>query len=147
MRVKLNEGYLVPLCDELYIITTSGICIYSRARNKYIDKKLFGGFMAALNLLSKQLKSSSVHAFNLGTMRYVISPTADFLFVARTDLKTKETAVQNDLEEMQKIFFEKCPREILNNDWETNLAAFEILNEFYDRFLLDAGEKMRSAIW
>ncbi|HMF30484.1 MAG TPA: hypothetical protein VKK79_03675 [Candidatus Lokiarchaeia archaeon] len=123
------------------------MCIYSKSRRSEIDQSLFAGFMTALNSFSKEISSEMIRSFKLGKTKYVISNTNQMLFIAKTELKAKEEDVHKILKEMETIFFDNFPPETFKEDWDGNLNMFSVLDPFYDRFLSDSEEKMRSAIW
>jgi hypothetical protein len=137
----------VPDIDEFYIITVAGMCIYSKSRRSEIDQSLFAGFMTALNSFSKEISSETIKSFKLGKTKYVISTSDQLLFIAKTDVKAKEENVYKTLKEMEAIFFEKFPPEMMKNEWDGNLDMFSALDAQYDRYLSDSEEKMRSSIW
>lgn len=134
-------------CEELYIITGTGICLYSKTRGKEFDKTLFAGLMSALNTFSMRISANSIRSFALKNATYVIAPENDLLFVARMDPQAKDFAVNADLQEMQKIFFETVSPEILASGGDLDAATLQALDQRYAPFLLEADEKMRSALW
>ena len=131
---------------EFYIITEGGNCIYSRSNQAPLDKKLFAGFLSALNSFSKQLSKSEIEGFSLGQSKFFVYPAHKLLFVARTEANAKEGTVRRHLREMVQIFFRRFPPQMFEASWEVAQDLFLLLNQDYDPFFMDKTKQIASLL-
>jgi hypothetical protein len=137
----------VPTVIDFYIITDSGLCIYSKSREKKIEQDLFSGFMSALNSFTQQMAKDHIESFSLGSSKYFIRNINNLLFVARTAPTEKDSAVRKELDEIGRIFLTRFPSELFEKGWDNSLSIFSTLNKLLQRFFAEPEEKMRMAIW
>ena len=137
----------MPVIDEFYVIAESGLCYYSKSREKEVDSALFTGFLTALNSLSQEITSEGMSSLVLQNRKYTISKIEGLLFIARTDVKMKDGVVRKELEEMQQIFLSKFSPSKLRESWDGNVTIFEDLDPQFDKFFLESAAKRMASLF
>jgi hypothetical protein len=137
----------MPVIDEFYVIAESGVCYYSKSREKEIDQTLFAGFLTALNSLSQQVTSEEMSSIILQNRKYTISKIEGLLFIARTDPKKKESEIRKELEEMQSIFLENYSPSALIKTWDGDVTMFKNLDPQYDKFFIESAAKRMASLF
>ncbi|MFX1322480.1 MAG: hypothetical protein ACFFAQ_12645 [Promethearchaeota archaeon] len=118
--------------NDIWVLTESGITVYSRVLDPRINPQLFGALMSALNLFAEQLSNGGITNFELSRLRFTIIKKNHFIFVANSSNKSKEKKVLNELSRISDKFFELYPEEVLEK-WDNDInifASFE--NEIKD---------------
>ncbi|MFX0044072.1 MAG: hypothetical protein ACFE8L_14250 [Candidatus Hodarchaeota archaeon] len=109
--------------NDLWILTESGITVYSRVLDPRINPQLFGALMSALNLFAEQLSNGGITNFELSKLRFTIIKKNNFIFIANSSNKSKEKKVLNELSRISDKFFELYPEEILEK-WDNDINIF-----------------------
>jgi len=106
--------------EDLWILTETGITLYTKAKEGKINEQLFGALMSAINSFAEGMGGLS--SLEISKKRVSIIKKKEFLFIASSLLKTKEKRVLKELEEVSKKFFEKYSEKLKN--WDMDISIF-----------------------
>ncbi len=126
---------MVKLIQDLWILSNSGIVVFSRAFDQKVDEQLFGGLMSALDTFAQVLSNDGLTNFELSAIRFTLLKDNNFLFVANSSKKHKESKIQDQLKNISEKFFKKY-KDVLEN-WDYEVGVFsdfgnEITEELED---------------
>jgi hypothetical protein len=123
---------LGKVLNDLWILTESGVTVYSRVLDPRINPQLFGALMSALNLFAEKLSNGGITNFELSKLRFSIIKRNNFIFIANSSNKSKEKKVLNELSRISDKFFKVYPEEILEK-WDNDINVFSSFeNEIKD---------------
>lgn len=111
------------ILNDIWILTESGVTVYSRVLDPRINPQLFGALMSALNLFAEQLSNGGISNFELSKLRFTIIKKNRFIFVANSSNKSKEKKVLNELSRISDKFFELYSEEVLEK-WDNDINIF-----------------------
>ncbi len=111
------------ILNDIWILTESGVTVYSRVLDPRINPQLFGALMSALNLYAEQLSNGGITNFELSNLRFTIIKRNRFIFVANSSNKLKEKKVLNELSLISDKFFELYSEEVLEK-WDNDINIF-----------------------
>ncbi len=111
------------ILNDIWILTESGVTVYSRVLDPRINPQLFGALMSALNLFAEQLSNGGISNFELSKLRFTIIKRNRFIFVANSSNKSKEKKVLNELSRISDKFFELYSEEVLEK-WDNDINIF-----------------------
>lgn len=106
---------MAKLLRDLWILTESGLTVYSRVIDSKMGSQIFGGLMIALNTYAETLTEGGLSNFELSSVRYSIFKKRDYIFVANSSNKIKDKKVLNELKKISKKFFEVYDDKVLKN--------------------------------
>lgn len=115
---------LTKIIRDLWILTESGLTIFSRVTNSTIGPQIFGGLMIALNTYAENLAEGGISNFELNNTRFTIEKKNHFLFIANSSKEIKAKKILNELKKISKKFFESYPEEVLKN-FNSNIRVFK----------------------
>jgi len=142
----------VPVIDEFYVIAESGLCYYSKSKQKAVDQNLFSGIFSALISMSRQISSEGfktsegIKSLVLKNRKYSIAKKQGLLFVACTTPKVKDTLIHKELVEMQQIFLLRFSTAKLA-DWNGNVTIFRALDPQYDKYFTESAAKRMESLF
>jgi hypothetical protein len=136
---------LVKVLQDIWILSESGIVLYSRVFNPKVNEQLFGALMTALNSFATELAKGGLSNFELSSIRFTILKDKGFLFVANSNKKVKEKRVQDELKIIAEKFFDKYS-DILAS-WDSDVSVFENFNDEIEDSLEDTIKKFQKAFW
>ena len=137
---------MVKVINDLWILTDTGVTVYSRVIDSRINPQLFGALMSALNSFAEQLANGGITNFELSKLRFTIIKKNNFLFVANSFNKKKEKKVLSELKNISERFFELYPKDILEK-WDNDINIFsDFENEIQDS-LEKTTRKFEDAFW
>ncbi len=110
------------MIQNLWIIEKSGIVVFSKVINAYIQEQLFGALMSALSLFSSEIAKGYLEKFELSDIRFTIIKSGRFLFVADSAKNSKEKKVNAELIKISKLFFEKYNNVL--KSWAGDITVF-----------------------
>lgn len=85
---------MVQVIRDLWVITEAGVVLFDRIFDVRLNVDLFGGFMSAIMVLTKELTSRDrLSSFKLVDTQYIILKTKDLLFVGNSASNVKEKRV------------------------------------------------------
>lgn len=114
---------LVKILRDIWILTESGLTIFSRVIDQKVGSQVFGGLMSALNTFAETLAEGGISNFELSSIRFIVEKKNHFLFVANSSNDVKIKKALNELKNVSKKFFKVYPEEILNN-FSVNIKVF-----------------------
>lgn len=133
--------------NEIWIIDPSGITLFNMSKEENIDAVLFGGFFSAIQNFISNLGEKELKSLVLGNSQLMVyQGDRDFLFISRSDLKSKEKKIIKYLKLIESKFFELYGEKIKN--WDGEVSIFNNFGEIIKEIFEDAPEKdMETAFW
>ena len=118
---------------DFWVLTDSGIVLYSKVSDQKVNPQLFGALMSALNKFAEKLTDGGISNFEMADLRFVIIKRRKFLFIGSSLYKTKEKKVIDDLMLISDQFFKLYSEEFL--DWDNNVETFSDFGDHIEYFL------------
>ncbi len=119
---------------DFWIITISGLEIFSYNPNVRLDPTLFGGFITALQCFSREISQEELDSFVIGDSRYIFyyEENKDFYILARVNLNKNESFIETILKKIYKRFFHEYKEYLTPFYGETHpfLAFTKIIQSF-----------------
>jgi hypothetical protein len=138
---------MTRILKDIWILTSTGVVVYSRVLDERINPQLFGALMSALNSFAEQLSDGGISNFEMSNIRFVLVRRRNFLFVGSALNKTKEKKVIDELKAISDKFFELYSPNVLVN-WDSDISKFSNFGEFIEKSLEKApAEKLKDAFW
>ena len=135
------------ILKDLWILTSTGVVLYSRVIDEKINPQLFGALMSALNSFAEKLSDGGISNFELSDLRFAVVRRRDFLFIGSTANKTKEKKTLEELKVISDKFFEVYSLDVLL-DWNSDISLFADFGEHIKNSLEKAPEdKLKEAFW
>lgn len=107
---------------DLWIVTKSGIVVFSRISEQRIRVQLLGAFLSVLNSLAEGFSESALTYFELSSTRYTIFKRNNFLFVAHSFKEIEENLIKEELKKISDKFFQKYSK--IFNKWDNDISFF-----------------------
>ena len=136
---------MVKVLQDIWILSESGIVVFSRVFDPKVNEQLFGALMTALNSFASELAKGGLSNFELSSIRFTIYKDKDFLFVANSAKKVKEKKVQEELKIIAEKFFDKYSEILLS--WDSDINVFTDFNDEIEDSLEDTIKKFQKAFW
>ena len=134
------------ILKDLWVLTSTGVVLYSRVIDEKINPQLFGALMSALNSFAEKLSDGGISNFEMSNIRFVIVKRRDFLFIGSSLIKVKEKKVIEELKVISDKFFEVYNDVLLN--WDSDVSIFSDFSKYYDKSVEDeATDKLKEAFW
>jgi hypothetical protein len=137
----------MPIFTHFYIVTEDGTSIYSKSVEKDVGQHLLPGFMTAMETFSKKMLSGDLESVSIGNSKYLVLSAHSLLFIVRTGVSAKDTAVKRELEMLQEIFFKAFPADRYSQKWNSLKDISPVLDATYEPFFKESDTKMREAVW
>ena len=131
--------------QDLYILSDSGIVLFSRVFNPKVNEQLFGALMSALNTFATELTSGGLTSFELSSIRFTIMKNDRYLFVCNSSKKVKEKHVIDELRRISERFLEHFTIDLEN--WDGDVGIFEGFEEHIEDSLEETIKKFQKAFW
>ena len=122
-------NFLGKIFKNLWILTESGLTIFSHGINPTMGPQVFGGLMSALNTFAETLTDGGMSSFELSSLRFTIEKKNNFIFVADASTDIKPKKAMKEIKKISDIFFKVFPEDILNN-WSKNIRVFSKFEEY-----------------
>ena len=136
----------MKIIKDLWILTESGVVLFSRVFDQKINPQLFGGLMSALNTFAEKLTDGGISNFEMSDLRFVIVKRRTFLFVGSSLNKTKEKKVIDELKLISDMFFEVYSEKLIN--WDNDVNYFSDFGDHIDKSLeKQPFKKLKDAFW
>ena len=133
------------IIQDLWILTSSGITVYSHVYNSKINDQLFGALMSAINQFAETIVEGGISNFELRSKKFTIIKHRDLLFIANTANKEKEKKIKQELERISRKFYEIYGEKLSN--WDYDVSIFTDFEKHIETSLKDAVKKFQDAIW
>ena len=131
--------------QDLWILSESGIVLFSRVYNPKISEQLFGALMTALNSFAGELASGGLTSFELKSIRFTLIKTRTLIFVANSSKNIKEKHVIDELKRISDKFFELYG-DILET-WDSDVSQFSGFEGQIEDSLEETIKKLQKAFW
>ena len=115
---------MVKLIKDLWILTESGITVFSRVIDPRVNPQLFGALMSAINAFAEKLTEGGISNFELSEIKFSLIKKKNFLFVATSTKTIKSKKIYNELKFISTRFFELYPEEMLKK-WNSDVGLFD----------------------
>ena len=136
---------MAKLIQDLWILTESGIALFSRLQDDTLNEQLFAMLMSALNSFAEEITSGGLSNFELSNKRFTIVNRNEFIFVASSNPKTKEKKAISELEVIIEKFFNKYGDYL--KDWDNEISIFKGFETDIDDSLENTIKKFQKAFW
>ena len=131
--------------QDLWILSDSGIVLFSRVFNPKVNEQLFGALMSALNTFANELSSGGLSSFELSSIRFTIMKYNKTMFVCNSAKKSNEKHVMDEIKKISQKFFEHYGDELEN--WDGDVSLFEDFEEKIEDSLEETIKKFQKAFW
>ena len=115
---------MVKLIKDLWILTESGITVFSRVIDPRVNPQLFGALMSAINAFAEKLTEGGISNFELSEIKFSLIKKKNFLFVATSTKTIKSKKIYNELKYISTRFFVLYPEEMLKK-WDSDVGLFD----------------------
>ncbi len=136
---------MVKVLQDIWILSESGIVVFSRVFDPKVNEQLFGALMTALNSFASELAKGGLSSFELSSIRFTIYKDKGFLFVSNSAKKVKEKKVQEELKVIAEKFFNKYSDVLIS--WDSDINVFTNFNDDIEDSLEDTIKKFQKAFW
>ena len=121
------------IIKDLWVLTDSGIVLFSKTYDQKVNPQLFGALMSALNKFAEALTDGGISSFEKSDLRFVIMKRRKFLFIGSSLKKTKEKKVTDELKQISDIFFRIYAEDLIN--WDSDVSNFSDFGDYIDKSL------------
>ena len=121
------------IIKDFWILTDSGIVLFSKMYDQKVNPQLFGALMSALNKFAEALTDGGISSFEKSDLRFVIMKRRKFLFIGSSLKKTKEKKVIDELKQISDIFFRIYAEDLIN--WDSDVSIFSGFGDYIDKSL------------
>ena len=125
-------NHLGKVIRNLWILTESGLTIFSRTIDHRVGPQVFGGLMSALHTFAETLSEGGMSNFELSSVRFTIVKNNNFLFVANSSNEVRSKKILNELKNISKKFFNVYPDEIITNYFKNIRVFADFTNHISD---------------
>ena len=127
--------FSIPDYQDIWILIKSGITVFRKVKNQYIEDQLFGALMSTLDIFTKKVFDGNLSTFGFGTIQFFLYQRNNFIFVGSFTKKVKEKKALKELEIIADKFFGTFSSELLNNiltNWDGNIEVFSEFGKILD---------------
>ena len=135
----------MKVLQDIWILSESGVVLFSRVFNPKVNEQLFGALMTALNSFASELAKGGLSSFELSSIRFTIYKDKGLIFVANSQKKVKEKKVQEELKIIANKFFVKYSDVLAS--WDSDINIFLSFNKDIEESLEDTIKKFQDAFW
>jgi len=121
------------ILKDIWVLTDSGIVLFSKMYDQKVNTQLFGALMSALNKFAEALSDGGISSFEKSDLRYVIMKRRKFLFIGSSLKKTKEKKVIDELKQISDVFFRIYAENLIN--WDSDVSIFSGFGDYIDKSL------------
>ena len=114
---------MAKILRDVWILTESGLTIFSRVKDSKLDPQVFGGLMSALNMFAQNLSEGGMSNFALSNIRFTLLKKNHLFFVSNSSNQVKSKKVLNELKIIAKRFFKEFSDEYIQN-FNSNVRVF-----------------------
>jgi hypothetical protein len=130
---------------ELWILQSSGTCIFHHTKENKVDPYLFAGFFTAINQIGQHYSKSNIDGIIMSN--YLLMSDFDdeygLTFVARCKNTNKRKALKKTILHLKDQFKNVYNKEEVAN-WNGNLNHFEKFGEVMHLYFHDAADLTES---
>ncbi len=138
--------FVPKILKDLWILTETGVVLFSRVFDQTNNPQLFGGLMSALNTFAEKLTEGGISNFEMSDLRFVIVKRRSFLFIGSSLNKTKEKKVIDELKIISDMFFEVYDDILVN--WDNDVNYFSDFGDHINKSLEKQPIKnLKDAFW
>ena len=124
---------MTKIIKDFWVLTDSGIVLFSKMYDQKVNPQLFGALMSALNKFAEALTDGGISSFEKSDLRFVIMKRRKFLFIGSSLKKTKENKVIEELKQISDIFFRIYAEDLIN--WGSDVSIFSSFGDYIDKSL------------
>jgi len=137
---------LGKIIRDIWILTETGVTVFSRAIDPRVNPQILGALIRALNIYAEKLTDGGISNFTLSDIRFVIIKRTPFLFVANASNKIKIKKVTDELRVISDKFFNTYSQDVLDN-WDNDISFFNNFKNLIDDSLDETAKKFQESFW
>ncbi|TFG26751.1 MAG: hypothetical protein EU532_09125 [Promethearchaeota archaeon] len=118
----------MTVLQDIWILSHSGVVLFSRVFESRLEEQLFGALMSALNTFAEHLANGGLSSFELSEKRYIIKKISCYIFVASSSKQIKEKKLKEELEIVVEKFLKDYPPDWFIN-WDYDSSVFDCFIE------------------
>ena len=101
----------------------SGIVIYHKVKDPFVDDDCLGGFISAFICYTKDQFQESLNRFSITSFQFYLLKEYKITFIGKFPRRLEENIVLKELKEIVDKFFRNFPRHLFDN-WDFNINKF-----------------------
>ena len=121
------------ILQDIWIMTDSGLILFSELSKTQIDEHLFAGLLSALTCFAEELTDQSLDNIEMESKKIYIVRHDEITFVVSTSKDTKEKKLLNELNKVISSFFELYEEKLIN--WNQDTTLFKNFGTYLDETL------------
>ncbi len=128
-RIPIPSEHWLVVIKDFWIITETGIEIFSYAPEVPINPTLFGGFISALQSLSEEISQKRMESFVIGDQRYsfYIEEGKSIFIIGRAGVQELESRVNKVLSVLYQRFYNEYKKFLIK--FSGNVSPFQNFGE------------------
>ena len=131
--------------QDIWILSDSGVTLFSRVFDEKINAQLFGGFMSALDSFAHTFSDTGIESFELSNKRFSFLKRNNILFIANSEKKYKEKKVHKELDIIIERFIQLYGDKLKN--WHGDIDIFHGFKKEIKESLEDRIKKFEKKFW
>lgn len=122
MKLLKVKNPVLSKLEAIWILTDTGILVYSKVQNEKKSNQLIGTLLSAINTITETLSDGGMSSFETGNKRVNIIKKERFIFVSSYLKKMKQKKVMEELKKVSKKFLIKYSNKLI--DWDSDISIF-----------------------
>ena len=129
----------------MWVVTETGIALFSRVFNQDHDQQLFAGVLSALNSFSEQISEGGLSSFQVSEIRFSMIKRKGLIFVASSNPRAKKKKALDELNIIAEKFLNKYSK--ILEDWNSDISQFADFSQVIADSLEIALQNLKHALW
>lgn len=129
----------------MWVVTETGIALFSRVFNQDHDQQLFAGVLSALNSFSEQISEGGLSNFQVSEIRFSLIKRKGLIFVASSNPRAKKKKALDELNIIAEKFLNKYSK--ILEDWNSDISQFADFSQVIAESLEIALQNLKHALW
>jgi len=129
----------------VWVVTETGIALFSRVFNQDHDQQLFAGVLSALNSFSEQISEGGLSSFQVSEIRFSMIKRKGLIFVASSNPRAKKKKALDELNIIAEKFLNKYSK--ILEDWNSDISQFADFSQVIADSLEIALQNLKHALW
>jgi len=136
---------MIKILEDLWIMKDS-LVVFKKVSNEKINDQLFGGFMSAIESISRTLDKSGISNLQIGDKKFYFIKRENFMFIGNSIKIVKEKDILQELNLIANKFFSLYPIEKFEN-WNGDISLLTDFENYIKETLDPSFGKLKSSIW
>jgi len=129
----------------VWVVTETGIALFSQVFNQDHDPQLFAGVLSALNSFSEQISEGGLSNFQVSEIHFSMIKRMGLIFVASSNPRAKKKKALDELNIIAEKFLNKYSK--ILEDWNSDISQFTDFSQVIADSLEIALQKLKHALW